>query len=66
MVKPLGARQPPASLPSRLHRAITPSDSGGSLAGEWMMAPAGGSNDLETEDEDVDVGETEAVLVTVR
>jgi len=62
MLKPLGARQPAAGPARTLHRAVTPSDSEGSLAETWMAPPLGTPKEVEVEE----MGETEAVLVTVR
>ena len=77
-LKPLGARVPapstsrlegPAVAARPVHRAITPSDSEGSLVGGLSFVPDGSSRGgfrSNGDEETGQTGQTEAVLVTVR
>ena len=74
-MKPLGARAPapsssrlegPGAAARSMHRAITPSDSEGSIAGGWMHLPDRALEIESRSDGDEGTGQTEAVLVTVR
>lgn len=65
-MKPLGARAPVISAARVMQRAMTPSDSEGSLAEGYMSVPPMSTIDSTWKTVDDEMGETEAVLVTVR